>query len=418
MRTWGRPSSAPWPSRGRRWPPTAILRRHARGLRRRSSSAGAVAERAPSPVTIAAKCHQPITYVDDVPVDTVTKKTYLAPALDPSCAGVSPPSNGRLVLPGIDGSRSTGELVWPSVGEFGRGPWSSAPRRSWPATGRVRLRRRRETPFASFGFPNPASLLRHDARRPGGTAPEYGASRWASVPGNPYALRPRRASSRTTTTAGESARVRALSRWGSSAASPCCSNPTHRWSASTSPATTLFNRAAPPFSRSLRLFERGRPGPPALVAPLIDFGVERVYAAATARVASTAFPPRRRRRLVRGHPGARRHALRARAVRCLAASAATGTLRSPTPLSVVAGDQTTWTPGDPLTISGFLGIPVLAQPSTRRVEQDAGGLGPLAEARPDRTSPSFRHLVEQQIVVIRQIVAPGSATSPSDLPDI
>ena len=72
-------------------------------------------------VTIAATCHQPMTYVD-VPVDTVT--AYLAPELLPSCAG-DPPSGGNYSVIAYGGV--SGELVWPASEEFKIGGWNNVP---------------------------------------------------------------------------------------------------------------------------------------------------------------------------------------------------------------------------------------------------------------------------------------------------
>lgn len=76
----------------------------------------------PVTVTIAATCHSPITFVD-VPVDKVT--AYLDPVLSPACAGMGdpPPVGGK---PSSLGT-VTGELVWPTVSEFKKGPWSNVP---------------------------------------------------------------------------------------------------------------------------------------------------------------------------------------------------------------------------------------------------------------------------------------------------
>jgi IPT/TIG domain-containing protein len=73
-------------------------------------------------VTVAAKCHQPITFVGD-PVDNVT--VYLTPVLDPSCAAGDPPSSGAYV--GVDGGLIQGELVWPGSYEFKRSAWTNVP---------------------------------------------------------------------------------------------------------------------------------------------------------------------------------------------------------------------------------------------------------------------------------------------------
>jgi len=72
-------------------------------------------------VSVAAKCHSPITFVD-VPVDTVT--VYLNPVLDPSCAEGDPGS-----LPGRQrfGGYIDGQLVFPGAGEFERAAWTTVP---------------------------------------------------------------------------------------------------------------------------------------------------------------------------------------------------------------------------------------------------------------------------------------------------
>lgn len=72
-------------------------------------------------VTVAAKCHQPTTFVD-VPVDSVT--AYLQPVLDLSCAEGDPPSTGG--GGGRYGGVVEGELVFPVGGEFSIG-WTSVP---------------------------------------------------------------------------------------------------------------------------------------------------------------------------------------------------------------------------------------------------------------------------------------------------
>lgn len=72
-------------------------------------------------VTVAAKCHQPITFVN-VPVDTVT--AYLNPVLSPACSSGDPPSVGG--HPGA-GAAVSGELVWPNGSEFKKGAWTNVP---------------------------------------------------------------------------------------------------------------------------------------------------------------------------------------------------------------------------------------------------------------------------------------------------
>lgn len=81
----------------------------------------------PRTVTVAAKCHSPISFVAE-PVDTVT--AYLDPTLTPACAGMGdpPPVGGK---PSSLGA-ITGEIVWPQTNEFKKGEWSNVP---LPATG-------------------------------------------------------------------------------------------------------------------------------------------------------------------------------------------------------------------------------------------------------------------------------------------
>lgn len=76
----------------------------------------------PRTVTVAGKCHSPITFVAE-PVDTVT--AYLDPTLTPACAGMGdpPPVGGK---PSSQGTVQ-GELVWPQIDEFKKGLWSNIP---------------------------------------------------------------------------------------------------------------------------------------------------------------------------------------------------------------------------------------------------------------------------------------------------
>ncbi len=73
-------------------------------------------------VTVAAKCHQPITFAN-VPVDTVT--AYIDPVLDPNCGSGDPPSNGNYGT--VDLGEADGELVWPGGVEFQRADWTNIP---------------------------------------------------------------------------------------------------------------------------------------------------------------------------------------------------------------------------------------------------------------------------------------------------
>lgn len=77
----------------------------------------------PRTVTVAFKCHSPITFVD-VPVDTVT--VFLDPVLTPSCAegfGTPPGIGGGSIKQGF----VEGEVVFPSVNEFEKGPFLVPP---------------------------------------------------------------------------------------------------------------------------------------------------------------------------------------------------------------------------------------------------------------------------------------------------
>jgi len=102
-------------------------------------------------VTVAAKCHQPITYVD-VPVDTVT--VYLAPVLDIACLPPSlpdPPSTGG--NGGKYGGVVEGELVFPGGSEFVRTGWTTVPAPVKPTE------RRAAYVFESSDFSNTAFQL-------------------------------------------------------------------------------------------------------------------------------------------------------------------------------------------------------------------------------------------------------------------
>ncbi|MBX3209710.1 MAG: IPT/TIG domain-containing protein [Labilithrix sp.] len=98
-------------------------------------------------VTVAAKCHQPVTFVD-VPVDTVT--AYLAPVLDPSCGEgdpVSIPPRQRY------GGFIEGQLVFPGAGEFERVGWTTVPLPTKPTE------RRAAYVFEAAPAPNQAFTL-------------------------------------------------------------------------------------------------------------------------------------------------------------------------------------------------------------------------------------------------------------------
>lgn len=134
-----------------------------------ASLAGAVT------VTVAAKCQQPITFVD-VPVDTVT--AYLAPELDPACAEGDPPSTGG--NGGRYGGEIKGQLVFGGGLEFRRGPWGGVPGPSRPTERQAAYVFEASTsPLAGFRLPSAAEAITPEA--PGSVGYEYAI---VTYPGN------------------------------------------------------------------------------------------------------------------------------------------------------------------------------------------------------------------------------------------
>lgn len=130
---------------------------------------------APRTITIAAKCHNPISFVD-VPVDTVT--AYLDPLLTPQCAsdGDPPPVGGK---PGSTGTIH-GELVWPSGVDSHKGPWDSVPQPLGPNERRAAYIFLATTdPMATFQLPSPSTAVLPDA--PGNIGYQFSLS---ASPGN------------------------------------------------------------------------------------------------------------------------------------------------------------------------------------------------------------------------------------------
>jgi hypothetical protein len=102
-------------------------------------------------ITVTAKCHQPITYVD-VPVDTVT--AYLPAVFDTACLPPSlpdPPSTGG--NGGKYGGVIEGELVFPGGSEFARTGWTTVPSPQKPTE------RRAAYVFEASDFSNQAFQL-------------------------------------------------------------------------------------------------------------------------------------------------------------------------------------------------------------------------------------------------------------------
>ncbi|CAN5912866.1 hypothetical protein BH11MYX4_BH11MYX4_09700 [soil metagenome] len=109
-------------------------------------------------VTVAAKCHQPMTYVD-VPVDTVT--VYLAPVLDPACAEGDPPSTGG--GGGKFGGIIDGNLMFPGGAEFQRTGWTTVPGPTRPTERRAAyVFEVSSSPNEAFQLPSPDEAITPD----------------------------------------------------------------------------------------------------------------------------------------------------------------------------------------------------------------------------------------------------------------
>ncbi len=129
----------------------------------------------PVTVTIAAKCHSPITFVD-IAVDKVT--AYLDPVLTPACAGAGdpPPVGGKPTSLGT----VRGELVWPIMGEFKKGLWSNVPPVKGPHEQRTAyLFNAASEATQAFQLPSAASALTE--MTPGGAGYQFAI---AAFPGN------------------------------------------------------------------------------------------------------------------------------------------------------------------------------------------------------------------------------------------
>jgi hypothetical protein len=132
------------------------------GLTKSTDSAGLALFDAPDlgpkrSVTVAAKCHQPVTFVD-VPVDIVT--VYMTPILSPACnPGGDPPATGGR---GIALSTLKGEIVWGVDGEFRSLAWKNIPAPGPNEKVVAYVFRLNGDPAASFGLPSPNESIRPD----------------------------------------------------------------------------------------------------------------------------------------------------------------------------------------------------------------------------------------------------------------
>jgi hypothetical protein len=339
-------------------------------------------------VTVAAKCHQPITYVD-VPVDSVT--AYLDPELDPSCTG-DPPSGGNftpVTLGEVDG-----ELVWPGGIEFERGPWGNVPKPSGPnerqaayvftATG---------SPYDGFWLPDPSTATTPDSGGRLGYTYTLGAVR----PGNQtlYAL------------AGLEDR----------SASPPVFEPYAMGIVQGVPVLPGAKTVGVDVLM-VSTFDRALVTVPQPPAPT-PRGPDRLQTILSLDVGEGAFAPLPQGATTRLLPVSGNIPLvgvpsldgtLSSAFYDLSAVAATGPSFS-VPTSVVTGIETT-DANDPITIGGFLPVPALAQPGTGTwsgTHVDLRASGPVDLA--------YVLISSGNGLVTWQIVAPGSDLS-FDLPDL
>lgn len=121
-------------------------------------------------ITVAAKCHQPMTYVD-VPVDTVT--VYMPFVFDVACASLDgdPPSTGG--RGGKFGGVVEGELVFPGGAEFQRTGWSKVPGPLRPTERRAAyVFEAARSPNEVFQLPPASEAITPDT--PGGAGYKFG----------------------------------------------------------------------------------------------------------------------------------------------------------------------------------------------------------------------------------------------------
>ncbi len=345
-------------------------------------------------VTVAAKCHQPMTFID-VPVDTVT--VYLDPTLDPSCKG-DPPSNGNWY--GIQLGEIAGELVWSGGIEFQRAPWDNVPaargaqeRRAayvWTTT---------TNPLDTLWLPPAANATTTDSGGQFGYA--YSLS---SLPGNQtiYAL------------AGledRSVDPPKFEPYAMGIARGVFVQPGTRTIGVDIPMTTVLDHAVttmpqPPAS-TLR-------GPDRLVSSLALNVGGGLFALLPQGTVTTFLPAAGTGGVAFVGVPALDHAL-AGATYDLTAAAVTGPSLG-APLSVVTGVQTT-DANNAVSLGGFFAVPVLLQPSAGR---PWSGTHVALDASVNATGPvdlMVMRVSSGNGLVDWRIVAPGAATS-FDLPDL
>ena len=337
-------------------------------------------------VTAAAKCHQPASFVD-VPVDTVT--LYLTPTLDPSCAKGDPPSTGG--SGGTTAGEIDGELIFPGI-EFRPGEWTvpqptkATERRAayvFTASG---------TPLASFALPPATSATTPDSTGSHG----YGYSLVVS-PGNTIVYALAGIEDRSLTPPRFVPYVMGVARGVSV-------QPGAKTLAIDIPMTTMLDHSLTLTPVPPAVGPRGPDRIVAQMAVTVGQGSYAVFPMGT----TTALLPTSGNLAFIGVPGLDGTLVGERYN--VGVVAATGVNQS-APASVVARITTTDT-NSPITIGGFLPVPVMQEPATAswggtHVSVDATGAIDLMEM----TVTSGGGLVAWTIV------APGGSTA-FDLPDL
>jgi hypothetical protein len=342
-------------------------------------------------VTIAAHCHQPITYVD-VPVDTVT--VYLSPELELSCASGDPPSSGDY-YPQYEGEID-GELVWTSGAEFGLGPWSNVPQPNGPSE-----RQAAYVFTTTGGAGDPFSLPPASSATTPQSVGMLGYTYSVGVsPGNLtlYAL------------AGIENRTvdpPMFVPYAMGVVRGVAVAPATKVTGVDIPMNTVFDHALttvphPPLP--------GPRGPDRLISTLaIAFGASGY--APLPQGSETTFLPIAGDVPFSGIPGL--DGTLAGASYALTASAVTGDSAG-VPVSVVAGMETT-DANDPLSIGGFLPVPSIVQPSTGTWSGTHVGLAPLPAGTP--ADLAVIDVSSGNGLVVWRFVAPATDVS-FDVPDL
>jgi hypothetical protein len=337
-------------------------------------------------VTVAAKCHQPMTYVD-VPVDTVT--VYLPPILDPSCGG-DPPSTGNYTP--IQLGEVAGELVWPAGIEFQRSPWSNVPTPGPNERQVAYVFTASGSPLEAFQLPDPSTATTPSS--PGNVG--YAYKLWAR-PGNQtlYAL------------AGledRSASPVRFEPYAMGVVQGVPVTPGGQTGGVDIPVSTVLDRALSTVPQPPPASPRG---PDRLVSTVAIHIGAGAFAILPQGSTTTLFPVSGQVAFV-GLPAL--GGTLSTALYDLTGAAVTGQSGT-TPLSVVTGIETT-DANTSISMGGFLPVPTLAQPTVgvwggTHVALQASGPVDLVTL----------NVSSGEDLVAWQIVAPGAARS-FDLPDL